>query len=202
MMNFSYLGALFCISLHMQDVWLVRTEMWVISTRLDISNCLWSCPLHPWPLSSRTPSSAHALRKITVKYIHHTIAHRGTAEMFLWQPAACSTNELVAMVMGIGCVQSERLNNRGRKNFHTSLCYCMYTHTYKRTAQETGRFGLNPSTQPRTNHSNSSRSEEGISFQHSRCRAVPFSQFLEQRCFPKSSSKRPCPLAWSLCSSL
>lgn len=61
---------------------------------------------------------------------HHTIAHQGTAEMFLWQPAACSTNELVAMVMGIGCAQSERLNNRGRKKFHTSLCHCMYTHTH------------------------------------------------------------------------
>ncbi|KAI2666305.1 SH3 and multiple ankyrin repeat domains protein 1 [Labeo rohita] len=38
-----------------------------------------------------------ALRKITVKHVHHTIAHQGTAEMFLWKPAACSTNELVAM---------------------------------------------------------------------------------------------------------
>lgn len=104
---------------------------------LDMPNCLWSRPLHLWPLSSRTAPSAHALLKITLKHVHHTIAHQGTAEMFLWQPAACSTNELVAMVMGIGCAQSERLNNRGRKKFHTSLCHCMYTHTH--THEDRGR---------------------------------------------------------------
>ncbi len=178
----------------------------MISSPLDTPNCLWSCPLNPWPLSSRTPSSAHALRKITVKHIHYTIVHWGTAEMFLWQPAACSTNELVVMVMGIGCEQSERLNNRRRKKCHTSLCHYMcthtHTHTYKRTVQEIVRFGLNPSTHPWTNHSNSSRSEEGISFQHSAAGLSHFHSSWNSAAVPKSSSKRPCPLAWSLCSSL
>ncbi len=125
----------------------------MISTPLDTPNCLWSCPLNPWPLSSRTPSSAHALRKITVKHIHYTIVHWGTAEMFLWQPAACSTNELVVMVMGIGCVQSERLNNRRRKKCHTSLCHymCTHTHTHTHTRERCRKLSVSDLTPQHSN---------------------------------------------------
>lgn len=121
--------------------------------------------------------------------------------MFLWQPAACSTNELVAMATGIGCA-SERLNNRGRKKFHTYLWHCMDTHVQEDGGKKSTGSDIHHRIQPRANRSGSSRSEDGISFQHYR-RLSQFHCSRNSAAVPKfrlSSLKLACFLARGQCS--